>query len=333
MSATRYDVAKLAGVSPTTVSYVINNGPRPVSESTRKKVLWAIEQLEYRPNVIARSLKTKKTNTIGIVVSDILNFTHASIEKSIEDLLLQQNYSLTICNSDESPERERIWLELLRDRRMDGIILVPTGDNLSLLFQLQKSGLQFVLLDRLLEGFKADTVLYNNFNGAYEAVTYLIQKGHKQIGLLNLPSSLTPGKERRRGYEHALMDAGLPIRPDYIREGTFKAQEGSLPVTQILDKSPMPTALFISSNRLALEAIEEIYRRGLKIPDDIAIIVFDDVAYYSIMSPTISAVSSDYQQFGTMATKFLIERINGSYKGEPRIEYAPYQLVIRQSSG
>src|ERR1035437_1515341 len=122
MAITRDDVAKLAGVSPATVSYVMNNGPRPVSEETRRRVLLAIEQLSYHPNAIARSLKTKKTNTTGIIISDILNPTLASIEKSIEDLFLQNNYSMTICNSDESPDREKMWLDMLRDRRVDGII-------------------------------------------------------------------------------------------------------------------------------------------------------------------------------------------------------------------
>ena len=132
MGVTRDDVAKLAGVSVATISYVVNNGPRPVSDETRKKVLWAIEQLGYRPSAIARSLKTKRTLSIGVVISDVLNPILAAISKVAEDLLLQQGYSLAVCNSDESPERELVWLRQLLQRRVDGIVLLPTGGNRSL---------------------------------------------------------------------------------------------------------------------------------------------------------------------------------------------------------
>jgi DNA-binding LacI/PurR family transcriptional regulator len=332
MSVTRDDVAKLAGVSTTTISYVINNGPRPVSRETREKVLKAIEQLGYQPNVIARSLKTNKTNTAGIIISDILNPTLASIEKSIEDLLLPQNYSLTVCNSDESPDRERMWLGMLRGKRMDGVILLPTGSNRPLLFSIVESGQQIVLIDRLIDGLHTDAVLFDNEMGSYLAVKHLIDRGHKVIGLLNLPNNFNPGLGRLRGYEKALSDAGIPSLSKYIVEGSFKAQEGQAVIEKLLEQSPRPTALLVSSNRLAQSALKEIKSREMKMPDDIALCVFDDVAYYSFFTPTISAVSCDFQEFGVKAVQFLIERINGTYKGEPRTALIPCYLNIRESS-
>ncbi len=333
MAITRNDVAKLAGVSTATVSYVINNGPRPVSNDTRQKVLRAIEQLNYRPNVIARSLKTKKTYTAGIIITDILNYTLASVERSIEELLVQQNYSLTICNSDELVEREHMWLEMLRDRRMDGLILLPTGGNRSFLFALvEESEQHLVLIDRQIEGLKADTVLFDNEAGAYEGMRHLIELGHKRIGLLNLPSSLTPGQGRLRGYERALQDGGLPVRPQLIREGSFKAQEGPRLVRELLNQDPQPTALFVSSNRLAQSVLQEVKTRGLRMPDDIALCVFDDVPYFSFFNPSITAISVNMNEFGQDTVQFLIERINGIYRGEPRLAKISCSLHIREST-
>jgi len=332
MAITRDDVAKLAGVSPATVSYVMNNGPRPVSEETRQRVMVAIDQLSYRPNTIARSLKTKKTYTAGIIVSDILNPTLASIEKSIEDLFVQSNYSLTICNSDESPDREKMWLEMLRDRRVDGIILLPTGANRSALFATVESGFPLVLLDRQIEGLPVDSVLFDNEAGAYQAVQHLLSLGHTNIGLLNLPASLTPGQGRLRGYERALTDHGLPIYRQLIKEGSFKAQDGAILAAALLDATPRPTALLVSSNRLAQGVLEQVKVRGLRVPEDLAIITFDDVAYYSFMTPSITAVSADAKEFGAKAVEYLIERINGSYTGAPRTYLVPCQLNIREST-
>jgi LacI family transcriptional regulator len=332
MAVTRDDVAKLAGVSPATVSYVMNNGPRPVSEETKQRVLLAIEHLGYHPNSIARSLKTRKTYTVGIIVSDILNPTLASIEKSIEDLFLQQNYSLTICNSDESPEREKMWLDMLRERRVDGIILLPTGLNRPQLFKTVEEGIPIVLLDRQIEGLPADSILFDNEHGAYEAVRHLISLGHTRIALLNLPASLTPGQGRLRGFQRALLDSGLPVYPQLVKEGSFKAQDGAELAASLLDVTPHPTALLISSNRLAQGVFEQIKARGLKVPDDLALCVFDDVAYFSFISPSITAVSADARDFGMKAVGFLIERINGSYIGPPRIYHVPCQLNIREST-
>jgi|YNPNPStandDraft_1061719.scaffolds.fasta_scaffold62462_1 DNA-binding LacI/PurR family transcriptional regulator len=332
MGVTRNDVARLAGVSPATVSYVVNNGPRPVSEETRQRVLRAIEQLGYRPSTIARSLKTKKTYGVGVVISDILNPILASIEKAVEDVLLQQGYSLTICNSDESPDRERILLEMLDDRAMDGIILLPTGANLNLILNIVREGRKLVLIDRQITELEADCVLFDNEAGAYEAVRHLVALGHTCIGLLNLPSSLTPGHGRLLGYQRALQDAGLPLLPQLVREGSFKAQEADILVTELLDASPRPTALLVSSNRLAQAVLREVKARNLRMPDDLALCVFDDVAYYAFYSPSITAVAADAAELGTRAAQFLIERINGTYTGEPRTALIPCRLQIREST-
>ncbi|MFW6116448.1 MAG: LacI family DNA-binding transcriptional regulator [bacterium] len=332
MAVTRDDVADLAGVSAATVSYVVNDGPRPVSEETRKKVLRAIEQLDYQPSAIARGLRTKKTFLVGIVISDILNPTLAVISKTVEDSLLQQDYSLHVCNSDESPNRELIWLRTLIRRRVDGIILLPTGSNRPMLSSVVDSGTELVLIDREVEGLKSDCVLFNNEAGAYEAVSHLIELGHSRISLLGLPASLTPGHERRRGYEKALSDAGLPVIPALTREAGFKAREGYELAGELLDVDPPPTALFAASSRLAHSVLHQVKQRGLQMPDDIALAVFDDVEYYTYTSPSITAVSSNLHEFANRAVEFLIDRIDGSYTGAPRIARVLHQLEVREST-
>ena len=332
MAVTRDDVARLAGVSPATVSYVINNGPRPVSDETRKKVLWAVGQLSYHPSTIARSLKTNKTRTVGIVISDIQNPLLGAIAKNVQDLLFEQDYSLTVCDSDESPDRELLWLRMLISRRMDGIILLPTGGNRPLLFSLAGLGWKLVLIDREIDGIGADCVLFDNEAASYEAVSHLIGLGHSRIGLLGLPSSLTPGRGRLAGYQRAMRDAGLVVDPHCITEGSFKAQEGYVLAGRLLDVRPRLTALFACSNGLARGALQQVRERGLRMPDDLAVCVFDDVDYYALTTPSITAISSDAREFSRTAVEFLIGRMLGTYGGESRTELVPYRLQVREST-
>ena len=334
MSVTRDDVAKLAGVSPATVSYVVNNGPRPVSPETRQRVLWAIEQLNYTPSAIARSLKTSQTHTIGLIISDILNPFLASIVKSTEDLLLARDYGLIVVNSDESPERELCWLRMLLRRRMDGLIVFPTGHNRSFLFSTVQSGRTLVLIDRQIAGLEADCVLMDNECGAYEGVTHLIGQGHTRIGLLNIPSTITPGQGRLHGYQKALHDAGLSFSPQLVREGGLVAEGKSSGLAgELLDLHPPPTALFAASNRVAAGVLRQVKARGLRMPDDLALCVFDDVPYYSISDPSITAVAVDPAELAGKAIEYVIERITQTYTGEPRTTLVSCCLRVRESTG
>lgn len=334
MAITRNDVARVAGVSTATVSYVINNGPRPVATDTRKKVLDAIQQLNYQPNLIARSLKTRQTNTACILITDILNPVLASIERSIEEMLLARNYSLKIGNSDESIERERKWLQFFSQRSSDGIILLPTGGNFPLIENLvNETKKHLVLIDREMPRIHADTVIFDNEGGAYSAVSHLILAGHKRIGFLNLPAGFTPGKGRLSGYRKALMDAGLPFSLDLVSEGSFKSSDSSEHVNRLFNLKNPPTAIFVGSNRLAQGVLHEIKLRKLRMPDDLALVVFDDVPYYFFFNPSISAVSMELNDFSKSVVEFLIERIHGTYTGEARLKRIPCNLIIRESSG
>lgn len=333
MAVTRDDVAKLAGVSPATVSYVINDGPRSVSPATRDKVLRAIEQLNYRPSAVARSLRMQRTQMIGIIVTDILNYVSAAIVKNAEDLLLPNNYSLTVCNSDESSERERAWLETLHSRRVDGIIALPAGsDNLDLMNSIMRAGTHITLIDRKLDGIDADCVLFDNESGAYQGVKHLIELGHTRIGLVNLPSRLTPGEGRLRGYMRAFQEAGLMMDPALVQEGKFSAEAGYAMAGELLDLTPRPTALFVSSNRLSQGVLRQVRERDLQMPNDLALCVFDDVPHFAYTMPSVSAISCDLKECVKRAIHFLCQRIDGEYSGKGRLSTISCQLKPRDST-
>ena len=331
MTPTRNDVAKLAGVSPATVSYVVNNGPRPVSKETRKQVLRAIEQLNYHPSSIARSMTTKKTATIGFVIPDILNPSHAQIAKAFEDAMHLAGYSVILCNSDESPDRELAYLKVLLSKQVDGIALTPTGNNRALISSFADSDKPIVLFDRQIEELKADCVLFENEIGTCLAVRHLIELGHTRIGLINLPTALTPGLERLQGYKRALLESGIEFDPQIVREGSFK-EEGEEHAGALMRVVPRPTAVFCSSNRLLRGVLHMAKARKLAVPQELAICCFDDVIYFADTTPSITAVSTSVAQIGSQLAKLLFDRVSGAYKGEPRMVRVPCQLNIREST-
>ncbi len=338
---TREDVARLAGVSTATVSYVVNNGPRPVARRTQKNVLEAIRKLGYEPDGVARSLATKRTRTIGFIVPDILNPAHTAITRALDDALWSADYSLTLGNSDENPQRELAYLRAFRGRGVDGVALTPGGGNRGALFALHETGRPLVLLDRQIEGLAVDSVLFENREGTRAAVAHLIELGHRRIGLINLPATLTPGRERRDGYLEALAAAGLRHDPALIREGGFKGgadysgrhSEGRRLAAELLALAEAPTALFVSNNRLLRGVLHLLRERGLRAPGDLALATFDDLEYYEDITPSITAVGTSLQDFGCEVARLLLERIEGGRNGrEARVVRVPHRLNIREST-
>lgn len=333
MGVTREDVAKLAGVSVATVSYVVNDGPRPVASATRERVLQAIEQLGYQPSAVARSLRTQRTLTVGLVVSDILNFFHSGVAKSVEEAARRAGYTVILCNSDEDPEQELMYLQMLQQKRVDGIILVPTGGNVGYLQSIIDQEWNLVQLDRRLDELETDSIVIDNEPGAYVAVKHLIELGHRRIALIGAPFHLTPGRGRRAGYERALREAGIPIEAELMAEGNFKEQPGMQLTRYFMSLSEPPTALFAANNRLGLGAIEALQEQGRAIPDDVALAVFDDVEYYALLSPRITAVSYSIYDLGQIAFELLLNRMTAETDGHVvRHRSVPCELMVREST-
>lgn len=333
MPITRDDVARLAGVSSATVSYVINNGPKQVADPTRQRVLQAIERLGYRPSSIARSLKTRKTTTLGVIVADILNPILSAIAKGVEDAIVPWNYNMILCNSDEDPGRELMFLNMLLAKQVDGVLLMPTGENKGFLFSLvDQRKLPMVLLDREMEGLKVSTFLFDNEDGAYQATRHLIELGHRRIGLVSLPRSLTPGRDRALGYDRALREAGIPYHSSLVAEGDFKAENAASLTHTIFSSQDRPTALLVGSNRLLSGVLQYAKEKHLKIPQDLAVAVFDDAPYYSFITPSITAVRVDANEFGRQAANLLQQQIDQEQDYEPKTVYFPVELMVREST-
>ncbi|ACI18412.1 LacI family DNA-binding transcriptional regulator [Dictyoglomus thermophilum] len=330
-SPTMKDVARLAGVSISTVSHVINK-TRYVEPETREKVYQAIKTLGYRPNILASSLRKRVTNTIGLIISNITNLFYPEVVRGVEDLLAKYNYNLILCNSDEDVEKEKNYIEVLFSRRVDGLIITPsksseTRENLDL---FREKNIPVVLVDRKIEGLEEDVVLADNIEGTYEAISYLISLGHKRIGIITGPLDTTTGCERLEGYLKALEDKGIKKDDNLIYEGDFKKEGGYKGVEALLNINNPPTAIFTSNNLMALGALKKITELGLKIPQDLSLISFDDMDWFPYFSPPLTAVYQPAYELGETAVKLLFERLKRGRKKRKEVRL-PTKLIIRES--
>jgi LacI family transcriptional regulator len=345
------DVARQAGVSIATVSHVIN-GTRFVSDQTRQKVLDAIEVLHYRPNAIARGLVTRSTRKIGLVISEITNPFFTAAARGIEDATIAHRYNIVLCNTDEDPDREANCLNLLATQQIDGLIIAPTGVPCVPLLALSESKVPIVQLDRSSPGLTSPLVGVNNEEGAYQAIRYLIGLGHRRIACLINLDVISTQRERLKGYERALREAGFPVDDDLIVRadprfyGVLPDAVGALslagPSTQrhkmpsayqmlqaLLELPQRPSAIFVASNQLTLGTLYAFRACGLECPDDISLISFDDHDWAPLFSPPLTVVRQPTYQLGQVAARELMQMING----EPVEPPPPLQveLIIRAS--
>ncbi len=266
--ATIKDVAKRAGVSVATVSYVIN-GTRNVAPETAARVRAAMEEMNYHPNAVAQSLRTRSTHVIGAVISDISNPFFATLIKGAEDCARKNGYSLLICNTSEKLENELVYLQLLSRKRVDGMIIAPTGKNDELIKDLIERGMQIVFIDRKVDGVPAPAVLSENEEGAYQATRHLLERGHLRIGIvLGLPHVSTT-TERLAGYRRALKEMGLAEDPSLIVYGHSQVDGAREASVKLLDRPDRPTAVFATNNLMTIGLMTAIHDLGLRCPCDI----------------------------------------------------------------
>jgi DNA-binding LacI/PurR family transcriptional regulator len=325
------DVAKRAKVSTATVSAVINNN-KFVSDDLKKRVIEAIEELHYEPNIIARSLKVKKTNSIGIIIGNIVSQAFSIMAKAAEDIANKYKFNLIVCNSDDDPKKELDYLKVLKSSRVEGIILTSTGKNFEYVKRLIESGTKIVLLDRLIDSINCDAVLLDNEKGAYTAVKYLINRGFRRIGIICGPLDITTGRERLDGYLKALEEAGIKKEDNLINIGTFKKESGIRLTKELLEGLPKPEAIFVSNLDLTLGALETLNVMRVRIPEDISIIGFDNSEWYRIMTPPITVVNHPIYGYGATAAKLLMRRINNEEENiEPIMKRLKTSLLVRRS--
>mgnify|MGYP001485598435 FL=1 len=324
------DVAREARVSASTVSHVIDE-TRYVSDEVKQRVHAAMEALNYQPNVIARSLRTRETLTVGVVVSDVTNPFFTSIVRAIEDEVLKQGYSIILCDTDEKPEREQAYLRLLMGRRVDGLIVAPSSGNADLLRSAIESGLPVVLLDRSIPGLTADVVLSDNESGAFDAVSYLIGMGHRRIGIIAGRLEVSTGADRMAGYVRAIRTHGIPADESLIEVAKFKRDIAYDKTMKMLNRAEPPTALFVCNNVMTAGTMAALKAAGKKVPEDISVIGFDDSEWAALMDPPLTVVAQPIVELGTRAAQTLMRRISRGRVKTPRAVVLKPELILRDS--
>lgn len=300
------DVAKAAGVSTATVSRVLSNGDH-VRSAVRERVMKAVEQLAYRPNLLARSLRAQQSNTIGLIVSDIRNPFFTSISRAVEDMAYEQGYSLVLCNTDENPEKETIYLNLMHDENVAGVIFSPTRQTAAR-FDSLEIAFPTVVVDRSVGDAEVDSVLLDNVESAYRLTAHLIEQGYQHIAALCGEMSTT-GREREAGYEKALREHDLVPQHDMIKFVQPRTEAGYAATMKLLDAAHRPDALLATNSVLASGALQAIRERGLVIPDDIALVTFDETTWASLVQPAITLIDQPTYEIGKTATELLLQRI------------------------
>ncbi len=309
--ATIQDVAKQAGVSVSTVSRVLNDNPR-VNPDVRRRVEEAVAALAYQPNAAARSLRSNRSRIIGLLVSDIQNPFFMSLIRGVEDEALRREYSLILCNSSESPQREQQYLDVLFGERVAGAIIVPTREQLGAetVRRFDERAIPLVAVDRRVKNKSVDAVLVDNVRGAREAVAHLIANGYRRIGVVTGPTSVTTGRERLEGYRQALAAVGLPLDPALERCGRFTMESGGELAGQLLDLCPPPDALFVGNNLLTLGALDAIHARGLRVPEDLGVVGYDDMQWAGLAAVSLTTVTQPVYELGRTAALRLFQRLD-----------------------
>ena len=334
MRKTLKDVAMKAGVSIAVASRVLGNYGY-VSEENRLKVLKAAREIGYQPDVLARGLKTKKTYSIGVIISDVTTFFFTSVVRGIEDVASQGGYHVTLCNADEDPQKEKGYLEELYKRKVDGIILSATGKNLSLVKKLIRSGMPIVLVDRKIDKLDTTQVVVDNKEGAYEAVKHLIKLGYQRIGVINGIKGIWTSEQRFAGYLDALEESELKIKPELIKYGDFRVEGSKKAMVEFLGMKNPPEAVFVTNEAMTTGALLAMKEKKVKIPDDIAIVGFDDPIWAPLIEPPLTAVRQPSYSIGTIACQALLQRIEKTNRGRSvheEIVLKP-KLTIRKSCG
>ena len=330
--ASLQEVARRAKVSIATVSRVLNKSKKVVPE-TRAIVEQALRDLEYRPSRVARRLRMKdgRAHLVGLIIPDIQNPFYAEIARGVEDAAYAAEYALLLCNSDESSEKEQFYLDVMRSESVDGVVLPPFAETDAAVSAIMKTGMPVVCVDRSLSKEKTDLVEVDNYRGAFEAVTHLIERGHKSIGLIEGRIQVSTNRERRRGYLDALAEAGVPVRKDLMREGDFRQESGRLLAGQLLDLKRPPTALFALNNLMTIGALDAIHQRHLKVPVDIAIVGFDDLPFAEALDPPLTVVRQPAYEVGRQAMELLLKRIMEATRSTVTMRLLP-QLIVRRST-
>lgn len=330
--ASLQEVARRANVSIATVSRVLNKSDKVVPE-TRAIVEKALRTLGYRPNRVARRLRMNngRAHLVGLIIPDIQNPFYAEIARGVEDAASAADYALLLCNSDERLDKERFYLDVLLSESVDGIVLPPFAENDAAVIELVKTGLPIVCVDRSLAKVQTDLVEVDNHRGAFDAVSHLLDRGHKHIGLIEGRADVSTSRERRRGYLDALTARGVAIRKEFMRAGDFKQESGRVLANELLGLRKPPTALFVCNSLMTVGALAAIHQCRRRVPEDVAIVGFDDLPWAEALDPPPTLVRQPAYEVGKQAMELLLKRIVEPTRPTVTVRLLP-ELIVRRST-
>lgn len=334
MAVTIEDIAKEAGVSIATVSRVINK-TKPVSTELRDRVYAVIEKNHFKPNRLAQGLITKKTDTIGIIVPDISNAVFGKLTKGINSVFAEQGYTVVLCESQGDPEKERKLLEILEEKQIEGLLFAGVNVDHTLVECMQRRKYPTVLVaQETSESEEAlHTVIHDNTTAMYDAVKFFLDNGHRRIAYLGGPANdFSSGRKRVSGYEKALREAGIEIKESYIVQGDFSFEAGYQGMKKIHEENGrLPTAVVAGSDMLAVGAIRYLDNLGVRVPDDVSVMGFDDLEFAAYIRPELSTVKISYYDEGVRAAEML-KQLMVDDSDAPMKEYVPHRIIHRKTS-
>ncbi|MDM0042550.1 substrate-binding domain-containing protein [Variovorax sp. J22G21] len=329
--ATIKDVALRAGVSVTTVSHVVND-TRHVSAQGRERVELAIRELGYVPSAVARSLKSNTTSTLGMLIPNSSNPYFAEIVRVVEDRCFGAGYTLILCNTDDEPRRQSVYLKVLAERRIDGLIVVSTGNDDSLVTQLHGLKVPTVLVDREIADPSCDLVETAHMQGGLLAVRHLLSLGHRRIACIGGPAGVTPSEQRIEGWRMALAESGATPNADALLwRGGFTSQGGYEAMHAILRTEEAPSAVFVCNDLMAIGALRAAHETGVHVPDELSIVGFDDIELSAYTSPPLTTVAQPKERIGALAVDMLLERVS-KRRHEPHKVVLQPELRVRAST-
>jgi LacI family transcriptional regulator len=325
------EIARISGFSINTVSRALNNKDE-VKADTREKILAVANKLGYIPNRLARGLRSNKTQTIGVIVADIANPFFAAVVKGVEKAARQRHYSIILTDSDETYEKEEESIQIMLNEQVDGLLISPVQTKKETIIGLKESGFPFVLLGRHFDDLETDYVVTDDVQGGFLATEHLIKQRHSRIALINGPLHVSSAKERFQGYKKALGRYGIELESSLISSGAITTEDGYKVAKSLLKQENPPTAVFAYSDFVAFGVMTAIRENGLRIPEDISIVGYDDVEFSSSLEVPLTTVRISKMELGRKAVKVLNERINNGAAEKTRGVKLVVELMIRRST-
>ena len=308
MAATIKDIAKVTGLGLATISSYLNGGN--VREKNREKIERAIKELHFEVNEVARGLKTNRTKVIGIIIPELNNIFCAEIMTEMEDILRGHGYAVMICDCRSDTKREEEAVDFLFHRRVDGLIMIPSGERGICLQTFIQSNKPVVLIDRKMKNMNCDCVLVDNSGAAKDAVSRLIRAGHKKIGIIVGPEKVYTAVERFKGYILAMQEHGIPVTEEMIARGDYTIQGGTEAMQKLVKNNQDMTAVFVSNYEMTVGAIIELNELGVRIPEELSVIGFDNKEFAKASSPKLSIVAQPTEEIGQCAAEIMLERLS-----------------------